>query len=65
MQEQFDNMKNTFLKKIEQLNEETSQIKLDSRRKVNMLQEDLTQAVYVKDLFLRQITELQKRLGDI
>jgi hypothetical protein len=61
MQEQFDNMKNSFVKKIEILNEEMNSIKIESRRKVNMLQDDLTQAVYIKDLFLKQINELHKK----
>lgn len=55
-------MKNSFVKKIENLNEEMNQIKIDARRKVNTLTEDLTQTTYVKDLFLKQITELQKKL---
>jgi hypothetical protein len=62
MQEQFDNMKKSFLEKIEKLNDEMNKIKIESRRKVNNIQEDLTKVTHVKDLFLRQISELQKQL---
>jgi hypothetical protein len=64
MQEQFETMKDTFMQKIDSLNEEMNNIKIDSRRKVNNIQEDLNQATYIKDLFLRQITELQKKFKD-
>jgi len=64
MQEQFENMRKSFIKKIEELNEEIHRIKIESRRKINTLQEDLTQITYVKDVFLRQITELQKRIKE-
>jgi hypothetical protein len=64
MQEQFETMKDTFMQKIDSLNEEMNTIKIDSRRKVNNIQEDLNQATYIKDLFLRQITELQKKFKE-
>ena len=64
MQEQFETMKDTFMQKIDSLNEEMNTIKIDSRRKVNNIQEDLTQATYIKDLFLKQITELQKKFKE-
>jgi hypothetical protein len=57
-------MKQAFTKKIEDLNEEMNSIKVDSRRKINNLQEDLNQVSYIKDLFLRQITDLQKKIKD-
>lgn len=63
MQEQFDTMKSTFVKKIEVLNDEINKHKIESRRKINTLQDDLTQVTYIKDMFLKQITELQKKIG--
>jgi hypothetical protein len=62
MQEQFEQMKLTFTKKLESLNEDMNKIKIESRRKLNYLQEDLTQVTYIKDMFLKQITELQKKI---
>ncbi len=63
MQEQFDTMKKSFIKKIEIQNDEVNNLKLDSRRKVNNLQDELNQVTHTKHLFLKQITELQKQLG--
>lgn len=64
MQEQFENMKNAFVQKIESLNEEVSSTKIECRRKVNNLQEELNQVTYIKDIFLKQISELQKRIKE-
>lgn len=55
-------MKNAFIHKIEELNEEMNKIKIESRKKLNVTEEELNQTRYVKDLFLKQITELQKSL---
>ena len=60
MQEQFSTMKNSFLKKITDMNEEFNQYKSQSRRKIYNLEEDFNQASYLKDIFLKQITEYQK-----
>lgn len=60
MQEQFESMKSSFLKKISDMDEEFSQYKLQSRRKVYSLEEEFKQAQYLKDIFLRQLTEYQK-----
>lgn len=57
-------MKQAFSKKIQELNEEINAIKVDSRRKINNLNEDLNQVTYVKDLFLRQVTDLQKKFKE-
>jgi hypothetical protein len=62
MQEQFDQMKSTFTKKLENVNDEMNKIKIESRRKLNSLQEDLSHVTYIKDMFLKQITELQKKV---
>jgi len=57
-------MKQAFSKKIQELNEGINAIKVDSRRKINNLNEDLNQVTYVKDLFLRQVTDLQKKFKE-
>jgi hypothetical protein len=53
-------MKASFIKKIDQLNEELCNQKTSFRKKISYLEEDLTQTKYVKDLLVRQVTELQK-----
>jgi hypothetical protein len=63
MQEQFDAMKNSFVKKIEELNNEMHGMKIDYRRKLYDIEEDLSQTKHIKDVFLKQITELQKRIN--
>jgi hypothetical protein len=62
LQEQFDIMKTAFVTKVEDLNSELNTQKIDSRKKIYELEEDLTQTKQVKDLFLKQITELQKKI---
>lgn len=54
-------MKNKFIEKIDELNKEISSQKSEFRKKIYYLEEELTQTKEVKDLFLKQITELQKR----
>ena len=51
------------MKKIEELNEEINKVKIDSRKKLYFLEEELTQTKNVKDLFLKQIIDLQKRFN--
>ena len=60
MKDQFNGMKSTFLKKITDLTEDISKLKSDSRRKIMSIEEDFKKATYLKDVFLRQITEYQK-----
>jgi hypothetical protein len=56
-------MKSAFIKKLEDLNEEINKIKIDSRKKLYYMEEELSQTKNVKDLFLKQIIDLQKRLN--
>ncbi len=56
-------MKSAFIKKIEELNEEINKIKIESRKKIYFIEEELTQTKNVKDLFLKQIIDLQKRIN--
>lgn len=62
MQEQFDVMKNSFLKTVEDLNSDINNKKIEFRRKVYDLEEELSQTKHVKDVFLKQITELQRKI---
>lgn len=55
-------MKSAFLKKIDDLNCELHTNKVESRKKIYMLEEDLGQTKNVKDLLLKKLTELQKTL---
>jgi len=60
MQEQFDSMKNSFLNKVQELTDELIDQKSKSRRQIYLLEEDFKQASFLKDIFLKQITEYQK-----
>ena len=53
-------MKNSFVQKIDQLNEQLISEKSNYRKKVYYLEEELEKTKNIKDLFLRQLTELQK-----
>ena len=53
-------MKKSFVKKIEQQNNTINDMKIDSRKKIYGLEEELKQVTYIKDVFLKQITELKK-----
>ncbi len=48
------------MKKIEEMNEDNNRVKMESRRKINFLEEELDQNKNIKDLFLKQIIELKK-----
>ena len=56
-------MKKAFVQKIEELNSELNKIKVDARKKIYMLEEDLTQTKNVKELLLKKLTELQKKVS--
>jgi len=60
LHEQFTNMKKSFTKKIEDLNQDLTDMKIDSRRKIYSLEDELKQSNHIKDLFLKQISELKK-----
>ena len=60
LQEQFDEMKKSFMKKIEQQNNTITDMKIDARKKIYSLEDELKQVTYIKDVFLKQITELKK-----
>ena len=61
--EQFETMKSAFIKKIDDMTEELSQLKSDSRTKIYSLEQELKESQYLKDVFLQQIVQLQKQLN--
>jgi hypothetical protein len=48
------------MKKIEQQNNTITDMKIDARKKIYSLEDELKQVTYIKDVFLKQITELKK-----
>lgn len=63
LQEQFDNMKKAFMEKIDELNAEMHKNKVESRKKMFILEEDLNQTKNVKELLLKKLTDMQKSKG--
>jgi hypothetical protein len=53
-------MRNSFLSKIDLINAELSNTKLSYRKQIQYYEEELKQEKYIKELFLRQVTEFQK-----
>ena len=53
-------MKKSFVKKIEQQNNSITDMKIEARKKIYGLEEELKQTTYIKDVFLKQITEMKK-----
>ena len=62
LREQFDTMKNSFLNKIELLNEELNDIKHESRIKLYQMEEEMKECNYLKNVFLNQVISLQSKL---
>ena len=62
LKEQFETMRNAFVVKIDELNEELNDIKRDSRIKVYQLELELKENVKLKNNFLKQIISLQSQL---
>lgn len=60
MQEQFDLMKNSFIDKIKEIEEEFNEYKITNRKKLYNTTEELKQATFLKEIFLRQLTDYQK-----
>ena len=55
-------MRRAFVNKIDELNEELTDIKRDSRIKVYQLELELQETVKLKNNFLKQIINLQSQL---
>ena len=62
LKEQFETMRNAFVLKIEELNEELNDIKRDSRIRVYQLDLELKENIKLKNTFLKQIISLQSQL---
>ena len=62
LKEQFDTMKNAFLKKIETLDEELNNVKHESRLKLYQMEEEMKESNYLKNVFLNQLITLQSKL---
>jgi hypothetical protein len=56
-------MKKAFTQKIEELNAELQKNKNENRKKIFLLEEDLTQTKNVKELLLKKLTEFHKLVG--
>ena len=64
LREQFDEMKEAFQQKIEELNSELTEIKQETRVKDYQMQEELKQSNYLKNAFLEKIDSLQAQLDN-
>ena len=62
LREQFETMKNSFLKKIEVLEEELNNVKHESRLKLYQMEEEMKETNYLKNVFLNQLIALQGKL---
>jgi len=51
------------MEKIDELNAEMHKNKVESRKKMFILEEDLNQTKNVKELLLKKLTDLQKSKG--
>ena len=65
LKEQFETMRSAFVAKIDELNEELTDIKRDSRIKIYQLELELKENVKLKNNFLKQIITLQAQLDEI
>ena len=61
--EQFETMKSAFMKKLETANEELSQVKSSTRIKLFNMETELKETKNLKDVFLKQVIQLQKKLN--
>lgn len=55
-------MRNAFIRRIDNLTQEYETARNDFRKQLFYIDEDLKKEKYVKEIFLRQINELQKNL---
>ena len=62
LKEQFETMRNAFVQKIDDLNEELNDIKRNSRIKIYQLDLELQENIKLKNNFLKQIISLQSQL---
>ena len=62
LREQSELMRQTFLQKIDDLNDELINIKQDSRMKIYRMEEEIKEKNELKDTFLNQVISLQEKL---
>ena len=62
LRDQFNDMKEAFKEKINELNDELENIKQETRVKFYQKEEELKQANYLKNAFLEEISSLQDKL---
>jgi vacuolar-type H+-ATPase subunit I/STV1 len=62
LREQTELMRQTFLEKIDDLNDELINIKQDSRMKIYRMEEEIKEKNELKDTFLNQVISLQEKL---
>ena len=65
LKEQFETMRNAFIHKIDDLNEELNDIKRNSRTQIYQLELELKENVRLKNNFLKQIISLQAQLDSL
>ena len=65
LKEQFETMRNAFIQKIDDLNEELNDIKRNSRIQIYQLELELKENVRLKNNFLKQIISLQSQLDSL
>ena len=61
--QQFETMKEAFIKKIQDLTIQVNTVQCDTRKKTFQLEDDLKESEHLKGVFLEQIVNLQKQLG--
>jgi len=62
--EQFETMRLSFIKKIEEINIDVTQTKSTLRKTILYLEEELKQEKQVKEVFLKQLSDYQKIVQD-
>ena len=62
LRDQFNDMRNAFKEKIDDLNDELENIKQETRVKFYQKEEELKQANYLKNAFLEEISKLQDKI---
>ena len=65
LKEQFETMRNAFTIKVDNLNEEINDLKMNSRTQIYQLKLELEESVKLKNNFLKQIISLQSQLESL
>ena len=65
LKEQFETMRNAFTIKVDNLNEELNDLKMNSRTQIYQLKLELEENVKLKNNFLKQIISLQSQLESL